>query len=60
MRPRCAILKLTEMLLKLKTISMKLKDINAEVERLYDNWAALHAKMDELFVAGNQNNHDQA
>ncbi|HNZ65140.1 MAG TPA: ABC-F family ATP-binding cassette domain-containing protein [Smithella sp.] len=45
---------------QIKNISMKLKDINAEVERLYDNWTALHAKMEELFVAGTQNNRDQA
>lgn len=44
---------------QIKNVSMKLKDINAEVERLYDDWTALHTKMEELFVADNQSGLDQ-
>jgi ATP-binding cassette subfamily F protein 3 len=41
---------------KIKTITLELKDINAELERSYNIWTELHSKLEELTLANTENN----
>ena len=41
---------------KIKTINLELKDINAELERSYNIWTELHSKLEELTLANAENN----
>lgn len=41
---------------KIKTINLELKDINAELEHSYNIWTELHSKLEELTLASTENN----
>ncbi|MGD0169809.1 MAG: ribosomal protection-like ABC-F family protein [Smithella sp.] len=41
---------------KIKTINLELKDINAELEHAYNIWTELHSKLEELTLANAENN----
>jgi ATP-binding cassette subfamily F protein 3 len=41
---------------KIKTINLELKDINAELEHAYNIWTELHSKLEALTLANTENN----